>query len=43
MLAPKKVKWRKMQKGRRRGTAWRATSSISDRAKATLIEFLLRQ
>jgi len=23
MLAPKKVKWRKMQKGRRRGTAWR--------------------
>ena len=23
MLAPKKVKWRKVQKGRRRGTAWR--------------------
>ncbi len=23
MLAPKKVKYRKMQKGRRRGTAWR--------------------
>jgi large subunit ribosomal protein L16 len=23
MLAPKKVKWRKLQKGRRRGTAWR--------------------
>ena len=26
MLAPKKVKWRKMQKGRRRGTAWRGSS-----------------
>ena len=25
MLAPKKVKWRKMQKGRRRGTAWRGS------------------
>jgi large subunit ribosomal protein L16 len=23
MLAPKKVKWRKLQKGRRHGTAWR--------------------
>jgi large subunit ribosomal protein L16 len=23
MLQPKKVKWRKVQKGRRRGTAWR--------------------
>src|SRR2546428_24216 len=23
MLAPKKVKWRKMQKGRRKGAAWR--------------------
>lgn len=23
MLAPKKIKWRKVQKGRRRGTAWR--------------------
>ncbi len=26
MLAPKKVKWRKMQKGRRPGTAWRGSS-----------------
>jgi large subunit ribosomal protein L16 len=26
MLAPKKVKWRKMQKGRRKGTAWRGSS-----------------
>jgi large subunit ribosomal protein L16 len=26
MLQPKKVKWRKMQKGRRRGTAWRGSS-----------------
>ena len=26
MLAPKKVKHRKMQKGRRRGTAWRGSS-----------------
>jgi large subunit ribosomal protein L16 len=26
MLAPKKVKWRKIQKGRRRGTAWRGSS-----------------
>ncbi|HSV07861.1 MAG TPA: 50S ribosomal protein L16 [Candidatus Binatus sp.] len=26
MLAPKKVKWRKMQKGRRRGTAWRGST-----------------
>src|SRR5947208_10683319 len=26
MLSPKKVKWRKMQKGRRRGTAWRGSS-----------------
>ena len=26
MLAPKKVKWRKMQKGRRRGTAWRGSA-----------------
>ncbi len=26
MLAPKKVKWRKMMKGRRRGTAWRGSS-----------------
>jgi len=26
MLAPKKVKWRKQQKGRRRGTAWRGSS-----------------
>ena len=26
MLAPKKVKWRKMQKGRRGGTAWRGSS-----------------
>ena len=25
MLAPKKVKWRKVQKGRRRGTAWRGS------------------
>src|SRR5438445_8067170 len=25
MLAPKKVKWRKMQKGRRKGTAWRGS------------------
>src|SRR5438093_5476340 len=31
MLAPKKVKWRKMQKGRRRGTAWRgATLAFGD-------------
>src|ERR1043166_5655503 len=26
MLAPKKVKWRKMQKGGRRGTAWRGST-----------------
>src|SRR5262244_1674312 len=26
MLAPKKVKWRKMQKGRRKGTAWRGST-----------------
>ena len=26
MLAPKKVKYRKMQKGRRKGTAWRGSS-----------------
>jgi len=26
MLAPKKVKWRKMQKGRRGGTAWRGST-----------------
>src|SRR5262245_10337591 len=26
MLAPKKVKWRKMQKGRRKGTAWRGAA-----------------
>jgi large subunit ribosomal protein L16 len=26
MLAPKKVKYRKMQKGRRRGTAWRGST-----------------
>ena len=26
MLSPKKVKWRKMQKGRRKGTAWRGSS-----------------
>ena len=26
MLAPKKVKWRKQQKGRRGGTAWRGSS-----------------
>jgi large subunit ribosomal protein L16 len=26
MLAPKKVKWRKMQKGRRKGTAWRGSA-----------------
>lgn len=26
MLAPKKVKWRKVQKGRRRGTSWRGSS-----------------
>jgi large subunit ribosomal protein L16 len=26
MLAPKKVKWRKMQKGRRKGSAWRGSS-----------------
>ena len=26
MLQPKKVKWRKMQKGRRKGTAWRGSS-----------------
>ena len=26
MLAPKKVKWRKLQKGRRRGTAWRGST-----------------
>ena len=26
MLAPKKVKWRKLQKGRRGGTAWRGSS-----------------
>ncbi|HEV8324420.1 MAG TPA: 50S ribosomal protein L16 [Myxococcota bacterium] len=26
MLAPAKVKWRKQQKGRRRGTAWRGSS-----------------
>ena len=26
MLSPKKVKWRKMQKGRRGGTAWRGSS-----------------
>jgi large subunit ribosomal protein L16 len=31
MLAPKKVKYRKMQKGRRRGTAWRgATLAFGD-------------
>src|SRR5437762_9035783 len=31
MLAPKKVKWRKIQKGRRRGTAWRgATLAFGD-------------
>jgi large subunit ribosomal protein L16 len=31
MLAPKKVKWRKVQKGRRRGTAWRgATLAFGD-------------
>jgi large subunit ribosomal protein L16 len=26
MLAPKKVKWRKMQKGRRKGMAWRGSA-----------------
>ena len=26
MLAPKKVKYRKMMKGRRRGTAWRGST-----------------
>src|SRR5947199_6056624 len=26
MLAPKKVKWRKMQKGRRKGSAWRGST-----------------
>jgi large subunit ribosomal protein L16 len=26
MLQPAKVKWRKMQKGRRKGTAWRGSS-----------------
>jgi len=26
MLAPKKVKWRKQQKGRRKGTAWRGSA-----------------
>jgi large subunit ribosomal protein L16 len=26
MLQPKKVKWRKMQKGRRKGMAWRGSS-----------------
>src|SRR2546427_8465119 len=26
MLAPKKVKWRKMQKGRRKGMAWRGAA-----------------
>ena len=26
MLQPKKVKWRKMQKGRRKGTAWRGSA-----------------
>ena len=26
MLQPKKVKWRKMQKGRRKGTAWRGST-----------------
>ena len=26
MLAPKKVKWRKMQKGRRKGMAWRGST-----------------
>ena len=26
MLAPKKTKWRKMQKGRRKGTAWRGST-----------------
>ena len=26
MLAPKKVKWRKMQKGRRKGCAWRGST-----------------
>src|ERR671935_1070611 len=31
MLAPKKVKYRKMQKGRRKGTAWRgATLAFGD-------------
>src|SRR5438094_3228550 len=31
MLARKKVKWRKMQKGRRKGTAWRgATLAFGD-------------
>src|SRR5258705_9552897 len=31
MLAPKKVKWRKMQKGRRKGLAWRgATLAFGD-------------
>src|SRR5437870_8003456 len=31
MLAPKKVKWRKMQKGRRKGTGWRgATLAYGD-------------
>src|SRR5213080_115468 len=31
MLAPKKVKWRKMQKGRRKGMAWRgATLAFGD-------------
>jgi large subunit ribosomal protein L16 len=28
MLQPAKVKWRKMQKGRRRGTAWRGSSLV---------------
>jgi large subunit ribosomal protein L16 len=37
MLAPKKVKWRKMQKGRRRGTAWRgATLAFGDFGLQTL-------
>ena len=26
MLQPKKVKWRKQQKGRRKGTAWRGSA-----------------
>src|SRR4030095_7862715 len=37
MLAPKKVKWRKMQKGRRGGTAWRGRSlAVGDFGLQTL-------